>query len=119
MLFGITPEEIISENLIEHVETAVKERSGFLIKIVAEGVNPALILKGALGFYPRYGMAFVSNPDKDSGLSAIDVTKKRLIFNPNQSAFHSQRDSVVYIVPNYCPKQHLRKRAIQRHSGRI
>jgi hypothetical protein len=48
-LFGHTPEEIISNNLVEFVEENYKNKVTFKIKIVREGMNPQSICRGVIG----------------------------------------------------------------------
>ena len=99
MLFGYLPEEVISSDLVNFVEMKVKAGEGFKLKSVPEGTNPAPIHEGLIGFYAHYGMAFLSSPDHEYGLSAIDTDSKRIIYTPNEPAFYRQRDAYVYFQP--------------------
>lgn len=96
-LYGVLPEEVISDNLIKFLETKFKKKQDFTIKTVPKKTDPKDILNPTIGFYSPYGIVYISNPEKKKGLIAIDFSKKILIYNPNEEAFYEQRDSVVYI----------------------
>ncbi|MBI2580519.1 hypothetical protein HYV85_01790 [Candidatus Woesearchaeota archaeon] len=92
------PEEVVSKDLVGYVETAIKKSDAFTVQVILDGTDPRRA-GWAIGFYPHYGMAFISDPNSLSGLSAIDVDNRRLVFNKNESAFRYQRDAFVYIRP--------------------
>ena len=99
--FGIIPEETISNNLIEFIEENFKLHQNFTIRTVPINTNPAHIANPLIGFYSPYGIAYISNPEKKHGIIAIDFENKTLVYNSNESAFHSARDNVVYIQSPY------------------
>ena len=99
LLWGYLPEEVVSENLVDFVERMVAEQRTFKVKSVPENTDPAPITNGVVGYYPRYGMAYLSDPDSRIGLTGLDVEHKRLVFSHNESPFFNQRDSIVYATP--------------------
>ena len=96
-LYGVFPEEIISDNLIKLIENKFKKNQDFAIKSVPKKTDPKEISNPTIGFYSPYGIVYISNPEKKKGLIAVDFSKKILIYNPNEETFFEQRDSVVYI----------------------
>lgn len=79
----------------------VTEETTFLLKSVPKSTDPAPITKGIVGYWPRYGMAYLSNPDAKSGLIGLDVWNKRLVYSANETPFFDARDSVVYTTPGH------------------
>ena len=98
-VYGITPEQIISENIIKFIEERVAKQEKFKIKSVPEGTNPAPITEGIIGYYPKYGIPYISNPSTESGIGTIDLDNKRIIYSANELPFFLQRDSIVYSTP--------------------
>jgi len=101
-LYGVLPEEVISDNLIKLIENKFKKNQDFVIKSVPKKTDPKEISNPTIGFYSPYGMVYISNPQKKKGLIAIDFSRKILIYNPNEETFFEQRDSVVYVQTTSC-----------------
>jgi hypothetical protein len=99
LVWGKTPEQFVSDSLVEFVERCVFEGSTFKVKSVPENTDPARITSGLAGYYPPYGVAYLSDPDSENGLIGIDTARKKLIFSRYESPFFNQRDSVVYSTP--------------------
>lgn len=101
LLFGTLPEEVISEDLVAFVEDQIGSGATFKIKSVPKGTDPATITNGLIGYYPPYGIAYLSHPDAESGLTAIDIKNKRLIHARKGTPFFNQRDAFVYATPEH------------------
>jgi len=101
IVYGVSPEKVVSHDLVQFVETNIKEGKTFKVKSVAEGQDPSIVQSGVIGFYARYGIAYISNPDNPVGLIGIDPEGKRLVVNPNETAFYKQRDSYVYATERH------------------
>ncbi|MBI2208608.1 hypothetical protein HYU50_03865 [Candidatus Woesearchaeota archaeon] len=103
VLWGFTPEEVISNDLIEFVEREFRKKETLRIKSVPEKTDPAKITSAVIGYYSPYGIVYISNPERlnsvrSGGLSGIDFDNKRIVFSPNDGAFYDQRDAVVYVT---------------------
>ena len=101
LLWGVIPERIISDSLVDFVEDQVARKLAFKVKSVPEGTNPVTITNGLIGYYPPYGIAYLSNPNAETGLTGIDVGNKRLIHAKNETPFFKHRDSIVYSTPEH------------------
>lgn len=116
--YGYLPEEIVSDNLVDFVERMVEEQRTFKVKSVPENTNPAHITKGVVGYYPRYGLAYLSDPDSERGIVGIDAERKRLVFSPTETPFYDQRDSVVYFTPEHMYIRENYKKALKEFKQR-
>jgi len=89
-------EEVVSDNLIAYIEAQILKHSAFSIKSVPEGTNPARLTTRLVGYYPPYGIAYLSNPNAEAGLTGIGIATKRLVYSAHESSFFSARDAIVY-----------------------
>jgi hypothetical protein len=99
LLFGFIPEEVVSDSIVDFVERMVTRQRIFKVKSVPENSDPARITKGIAGYYPSYGMAYLSDPDTKVGLTGIDIEQKRLVVSSTDAPFFDHRDSIVYSTP--------------------
>lgn len=49
-----------------------------------------------LGYYPPYGVAYMSSPENNQAIFAIDARNKTLVVDLAGGAFYDQRDAIVY-----------------------
>jgi hypothetical protein len=97
ILHGQVPDEKVSDDLVRFVEARIQAEEQFHVKSVPKGKDPVQdVGNGTLGYFPHYGVAFIANPEKDRGNIGIDPANKRLVLNPDEAAFHHQRDSYVF-----------------------
>lgn len=95
VLYGTTPEEIINDYLVGFVEDKIVNGKNFSIKSIPINAHPR-DSKSVVGFYSIYGIAYISNPDLETGLVGIDVSNKKLLFSKFDFPHFSHRDSYVY-----------------------
>jgi hypothetical protein len=95
VLYGTTPEEIINDSLVGFVEDKIVNGQSFSIKSIPINAHPR-DSKSVVGFYSRYGIAYISNLDLKTGLVGIDVSNKKLLFSKFDFPHFSHRDSYVY-----------------------
>jgi len=118
LLFGYLPEEVVSENLVDFIERMVAEQRTFKVKSVPANSNPAPITKGIVGYYPPYGMAYLSDPDSKNGLTGIDIENKRLVVSSTETPFYDHGDSVVYVTPEHIYVREDYRQVIEEHIQR-
>lgn len=100
VLYGHTPEEVISDDFIKYFEdnvnNCIQNREAFSIKSVLEGQNPTKISNTIIGFHSYYGLPYISHPEKNKGLIGVDCQNKRLTFSRRDEAHYEHRDAFMY-----------------------
>lgn len=95
-LYSSFPEDRVSENLVDYVEQQYINKNTFKIKQVQEGMDPAKVLDGIIGYYSGYILPYISEPSNSNSLIYLDVPNKRLVRDLHGFNFEEQRDSFVY-----------------------
>jgi hypothetical protein len=99
LLYGTLPEDIISKNVVDFVESKILSNEAFKLKSVPEGSNPSKTLEGVIGYCTNNSLAYLSKTSEIKSLIGIDPEHKRLIYDPNGFNFNEERDSYVFTVP--------------------
>ncbi len=94
-------EKLVSEDLIEFILNKYNLDKNFTIKSVAKKEEKSLIENPVIGFYFPYGVAYISNPQNDIGIGAINFKRRKIIYNPNEKAFYNNQNSLVYSKKPY------------------
>lgn len=97
--YGVTEEEVISDDLVEFVEKQMRKGERFNIKSVPPGINPAEIPHAIIAYNQHYG-GFISDPGLSiRGCIGVDPDHGRLVYNPQDPAFFDQRDAIHFTTP--------------------
>ena len=90
---GIIEPEKQAVNLLELVHERISR--GERLTIRRSEADPRKQNK-MLGYYPPYGVAYLSSPENTNVVFAIDTKNKTLVVDFKGGAFYEQRDAFVY-----------------------
>lgn len=90
---GIVDPEKIDVDIFDLIHDRISKKENLTLRLPESDPRKQGMV---LGYYPHYGVAYISSPENKQTIFAIDSENKTLVVDFNVGAFYDQRDGFVY-----------------------